>query len=121
MVEVDLPHVHRGLLVRTVYILVWLGHTTRNHKSGDGKYGFFYNLVASSQATPRFYLAAVVKNREKAWEQNYVMDRKWWTQLVQTESTLRTNYVMDRKWWTQLVQTESTLRTNRVHHFRSVM
>ena len=48
MVEVDLPHVHRGLLVRTVYILVWLGHTTRNHKSGDGKYGFFYNLVASS-------------------------------------------------------------------------
>ena len=27
---------------------------------------------------------------------------------------------MDRKWWTRLVQTESTLRTNRVHHFRSV-
>jgi len=35
------------------------------------------------------------KNREKAWEQNYVMDRKWWTQLVRnvdsvctTESTI---------------------------------
>ena len=26
-------------------------------------------------ATPRFYLAAVDKNREKAWDQNYVTDR----------------------------------------------
>ena len=36
----------------------------------------------------RFYLAAVEKNREKAWDQNYVTDQKWWTRLVQTESTL---------------------------------
>ena len=28
------------------------------------------------------------KHREKAWDQNYVMDRKWWTRLVQTESTI---------------------------------
>ena len=39
------------------------------------------------------------ENREKAWDQNYVTDRKWWTRLVRTESTLR---------------------TDRVHHFRSV-
>ena len=36
----------------------------------------------------RFYLAAVEKNQEKAWDQNYVTDQKWWTRLVQTESTL---------------------------------
>ena len=29
--------------------------------------------VASPQASPRFYLAAVEKNQEKAWEQNYIM------------------------------------------------
>ena len=44
---------------------------------------------------PRFYLAAVKKNREKAWDQNYVTDWKWWTRLykqspryVLTESTI---------------------------------
>ena len=36
----------------------------------------------------RFYLAAVEKNQEKAWDQNYITDQKWWTRLVQTESTL---------------------------------
>jgi len=40
----------------------------------------------------------VEKNWEKAWDHCYVTDRKWWTRLVQTESTLC---------------------TNRVHHFRS--
>ena len=35
------------------------------------------------QATPKFYLTAVEKNWEEAWNQNYVTDRKWWTQLVQ--------------------------------------
>ena len=28
------------------------------------------------------------KIREKAWDQNYVTDQKWWTRLVQTESTI---------------------------------
>ena len=28
------------------------------------------------------------KNREKAWDICYVTDRKWWTRLVQTESTI---------------------------------
>ena len=41
-----------------------------------------------SQAPPRFYLAALEKNWEKAWDQNYATDRKWWTRLVQTESTI---------------------------------
>jgi len=40
------------------------------------------------QATPRFYLAAMEKNWEKAWDQNYVTDRKWWTRFVLTESTI---------------------------------
>ena len=44
-------------------------------------------------------ILAVEKNREKAWDQNYITD--W-------------------KWWTRLVQTKSTLHTNRVHHFRSM-
>jgi len=39
------------------------------------------------------------KNREKAWDQNYVMDRKWWTRLVRNVDSVC---------------------TNRVHHFRSV-
>jgi len=43
------------------------------------------------QGTPRSYLTAVEKNREKAWDHCYVTDRKWWTWLVQIESTLRTN------------------------------
>ena len=33
-------------------------------------------------------LIAVEKYREKAWDQNYVTDWKWWTRLVQTESTI---------------------------------
>ena len=33
------------------------------------------------------------KNREKAWDHCYIMDWKWWTQLVQTESMSRTNRV----------------------------
>ena len=32
-------------------------------------------------ATPRFYLAAVEKNREKAWYQYYITDQKWWTRF----------------------------------------
>ena len=38
--------------------------------------------LARPQVTPRFYLAAVEKNREKAWYHYYVTDRKWWTRLV---------------------------------------
>ena len=49
--------------------------------------------VASSPGPSQIYLAVVEKNREKAWDQNYVTNRKWWTQLVQTESTLRTDQV----------------------------
>ena len=40
-------------------------------------------LVASSPGHSQIYLAAVEKkNWEKAWDQNYVMNRKWWTLLV---------------------------------------
>ena len=60
---------------------------------------YICNLVPRPCTTPWFYLAAMEKNREKTWDQNYVTDRKWWTRLVQTKSMLR---------------------TNRVHHFRSV-
>ena len=49
------------------------------------------------QATPRFYLAAVEENREKAQDQNYVTDRKWWTRLVGNVDSVC---------------------TDRVHHFR---
>ena len=38
--------------------------------------------------SPRFYLAAVEKNWEKAWDQNYVTDRKWWTWLVRNVATI---------------------------------
>jgi len=38
----------------------------------------------------------VEKNWEKAWEHCYIMDWKWWTQLVQTESTLHTNRTIRR-------------------------
>jgi len=55
------------------------------------------DTVASSPGHSQIYLAAVKKNREKAWDHCYVTDWKWWTRLVQTEST-----------------------SNRVHHFRSV-
>ena len=34
---------------------------------------------------------AMEKNREKAWEQNYVMDRKWWTRLVRNVDSVCTN------------------------------
>ena len=40
------------------------------------------------QATPRFYLAAMEKNREKAWDQNCITDRKWWTRLVRRDAVL---------------------------------
>ena len=39
-------------------------------------------------------------NREKAWDQKYVTD--W-------------------KWWTQLVSNVDSVRTNRVHHFRFIL
>ena len=34
------------------------------------------------QATPRFYLTAAKKNREKAWDRYYFTDQKWWTPLL---------------------------------------
>ena len=62
-------------------------------------YGYFTSLVlvwsscsqisvALSPVTPRFYLAAMEKNWEKTWDQNYVTDRKWWTRFVLTEPTI---------------------------------
>ena len=42
---------------------------------------------------------AMEKNQEKAWDQNYVTD--W-------------------KWWTQSVRNVDSVCTNRVHHFWSV-
>ena len=59
-----------------------------------------WSETIASFPTPRIYFAAMEKNREKAWEHCHVMDRKWWT-------------------W--LLRTKSTLRTNRVHHFCPVM
>ena len=47
-----------------------------------------YYLYPRPQAPPRFHLAAMEKNQEKAWDQNYVTDRKWWTRFVLTESTI---------------------------------
>ena len=51
--------------------------------------------VASSPGHSQVFSWAVEKNREKAWDQNYVTDRKWWTRLVRnvtrfvlTESTV---------------------------------
>ena len=38
--------------------------------------------------TPRFYLAAMEKNWEKACDQYYFTGQKWWTQYVLTESTI---------------------------------
>ena len=40
------------------------------------------NLIASSPRHSKIYLAAEEKSWEKAWDQNYVTDWKWWTQLV---------------------------------------
>ena len=36
-----------------------------------------YQYWPHPQAPPIFYLAAVEKNREKAWDQNYVTNWKW--------------------------------------------
>ena len=58
-----------------------------------------YYTVASSPGHSRFYLAAVEKNRETAWDHCYVTDRKWWTRLVRSVDSVC---------------------TNRVHHFRSM-
>ena len=48
--------------------------------------------LASSQATPTFYLTVVEKNWEKAWDQYYVMDRKWWTRF-RNDGNMPTQYV----------------------------
>ena len=45
------------------------------------------------QATPRFYLVVMEKNREKAWDHYYVTDRKWWTRLMRNVDSVR-NVVM---------------------------
>ena len=45
----------------------------------DGSGTQFTGVLASFSG---HYLAAVEKNREKAWYQYYVTDRKWWTLLV---------------------------------------
>ena len=57
------------------------------------------SILASSPGHSQSLSLSHGENQEKAWDHCYVMDRKWWTRLVQTESTLR---------------------TNRVHHFWSV-
>ena len=44
------------------------------------------SLVPDPQATPRFYLTE--KNCEKAWDHCHITDRKLWTRLVRTKSTI---------------------------------
>ena len=47
-------------------------------------YSWFFNYHSRYSRTPqapRFYLAAMEKNWEKAWYQYYVTDRKWWTRF----------------------------------------
>ena len=43
------------------------------------------------RSLPDFYLAAMEKKLEKACDHCYIMDRKWWTWLTQSESTSCTN------------------------------
>ena len=54
---------------------------------------FDYMKGICCSLVPRFYLASMEKNREKAWDQNYVMDRKWWTRLVRNVDSVCTNRV----------------------------
>ena len=55
--------------------------------------------IASSPGHSQILFRSRGENREKAWDQNYVTDQKWWTLLVCN---------MD------------SVCTNRVHHFQSV-
>jgi len=42
-------------------------------------------------------------------------------EMVDSVSTnLEQNYITNRKWWTQLVRNVDSVCTNRVHHFQSV-
>ena len=96
--------------VRTVWSLCSWGNTIWNNSYKS------WRLLASSPGHSQILFHS---RGEKAWDQNYVTDRKWWTLLVQTEPTLRTNrvhhfrekawdqnYVTDQKWWTRFVLTE---------------
>ena len=38
--------------------------------------------VALSPGHSQIYITAMEKNQEKAWDQYYVTDQKWWTWLV---------------------------------------
>ena len=45
-------------------------------------------MLASSSGHSQILSRSCGVNREKAWDQNYIMDREWWTRLVQTESII---------------------------------
>ena len=44
--------------------------------------------ATSSPGHSQILSAAMEKNREKAWDYCYVNSWKWWTRIVQTESTI---------------------------------
>ena len=51
-----------------------------------------YELLASSPGHSQILSRSRGEKSEKAWDHCYIMDRKCWTRLVQTKSTLHTNH-----------------------------
>ena len=47
-----------------------------------------HSNIASSPGHSQILSRSCGENWEKAWDQNYVMDRKWWTRFVLTGSTI---------------------------------
>ena len=47
----------------------------------------YAKIVASFPCHSQILSRSSGKNREKAWDQNYVTDRKWWTRLVRNVDT----------------------------------
>ena len=78
----------------------WIWLCSFKHRSlakGERESGFDTNdgeaWLPRPQATPRFYLIAMEKNWEKAWNHCYVKERKWWIQLVRNVNSVCTNRV----------------------------
>ena len=92
------------LLRQTVYITAYVHLQTVCMLRTFIMVDLIYVVEPCPQATPRFSLTAVEKKKRKKIGRG---PRGHY-------------YIMDQKWWTQLVRNVDSACTNRVHHFQSV-
>ena len=112
----------QGQLVEEREYLVSLAHAAQRVMNFSCTKCFLVLKLTSFRLTILLILeAAIPVDKDRVIRAMYVALSLGPSQILSRshgEKSWDQNYTTDRKWWTRLVQTKSTLHTNRVHHFR---